>query len=271
MTKISFSKQDPTETSSRLKLLSASKGFVTIWEKGKKDKFRYQVLKFDHDRMELVLESFDQHFNKGSLLLCSFEIRGISFFSEIIFESSISGHVVLQFKNPLYRSERRSNFRLLAYPIYEIWVEFEFENSQNNSNVIDIRNKRSQTTLFKDFLKMLNTESSLPITQKVKIRVQNLSSTGFALDVGPIELGHFKKDMIFEDLNLIFSDEVIQIPKTKIVYVVESVNSEQNSKKFRLGTHFEDLPPSTEEKISAKISKLLRNVDVNKDFENFIK
>jgi hypothetical protein len=272
MTQISFSKQDPTETLSRLKLLVSSKGSLTIWQKGQKNKYNHTALKFEQERMEVVIDSLDLKFPKGSSVLCSFELRGLNYFSEVIFETHPSGNLVLQFKNPLYRSEKRTAYRLMAYPIYEIWAEFEIKTTYVGGKVVELKNKTNETGLFKNFLQIMKDEAPNQSNDKIKIRIQNLSATGFAIHVGSIELEYFKKDAVFEKVKIQFADETIEIPFVKIVYTVALINADKkNERKTKVGIQFENLPPLIDEKISSKINSLLREVDANKDFENFIK
>lgn len=272
MSQTFFSKQDPSEKLSRLSLLGSSRGNVIVWTKGKKDKHQYQVSKFDKDRMEVVLDSKDKQFNAGETVLCTFELRGMNFFSEVIFQESVSGYSVLQFKNILFKSERRSSYRLLTFPIYEVWAEFDLGEAYEGGKVVDLKTRSSQTNLFKNFLKIVGDKAeSTGESNLLSIRVQDLSTTGMALHVGELEAKYFKKDLIFHNVNLRFTDEVMVIPEVKVVYVVDYLSADKNLKKFKLGLHFENLPTTLDDQIGKKINRLLRENDFNKDFENFIK
>lgn len=272
MSQTFFSKQDPVETISRLSLLGSSKGTVTIWLKGKKDKHNCPVLKFDKDRMEIVLDNKGLPFNDGQSVLTTFELRGMTFFSEVTFRESVGGYSVLHFNNTLYKSERRNSYRLLTYPLYEIWAEFDLGAAYEGGKIIDLKSRTNQTNLFKNFLKIVDGgESSDQENEKLRIRVQDLSTTGMALHIGELEAPYFKKDLVFEKVNIRFTDEVITIPKIKIVYMVDYISNDKNLRKYKLGIHFEDLPVSVDDQLGKKINKLLRENDFNKDFENFIK
>jgi hypothetical protein len=270
MSQIFFSKQGPEETVSRLGLLASSRGVVTIWLKGSKDKNHLNVFKFDKERMEIILDSRENFYRDGETVLCTFELRGMSFFSEVIFKESVGGFSVLQFKNTLYKSERRNSYRLLTFPFYEVWAEFDLGQIYEGGKVVDLKSKINQTALFKNFLKLVNSTGAAE-EGKLKIRVQDLSTTGMALHIGELETPFFKKDMIFEKVDISFSDVVIQIPKAKIVYMVDYLSSDKNLKKYKLGIHFEELPKHLDDQIGKKINKLLRENDNNKDFENFVK
>ncbi len=272
MSQIYFSKQNLAETVSRLSLLANSKGEVIIWLKGNKDKYTHKVISFNQDRMELVLEEKDINFSSGQSVLCCFSLRGMDFFSEVIFQKSVSQFCVLQFKNILFKSERRSSFRLLTYPIYEVIAEFDLGLVYKGGKVLDFKTRVSQTGLFKSFLKIMDNQSdNEEAGRTLKIRVQDLSTTGIAVHIGALELEYFKKDHIFENVNIRFSDDVIQISKLKVMYVVDYISGDKSLKMYKVGIHFENLSNSIDDKIGKKINTLLRSNDLNKDFENFIK
>lgn len=271
MSQTFFSKQDPSEKLSRLSLLGSSRGVVTLWIKGKKDKHNYNVFKFDKDRMEIVLDAKDRIFTPGQTVLCTFELRGMNFFSEVIFQESISGFNVLQVKNTLFKSERRSSYRLLTYPLYEVWAEFDLGEVYEGGKVVDMKSRTNQTGLFKNFLQLLDDKNNGDEGNKFKIRVQDLSTTGIALHIGELERKYFEKNFIFQRVKINFTDEFIFIPEVKVVYVVDYISSDKNIKKYKVGLHFPNLPAATDDLIGKKINRLLRENDFNKDFENFIK
>ncbi len=270
MSQIFFSKQDKTETRSRLSLLGQSRGLVTIWTKGSKDKHSYSTLQFDKERMELVLNTSAIHFKQGDLVLCAFDLRGMNFFAECTYQVAIDGHAVLLFKEHIFKSERRTSYRLMTYPLYEVWAVFELPEAYEGGKVVDLKTGSSQTGLFKNFLSIVEGGEAQKDGQ-IKIRIQDLSTTGMALHVGEQEIGYFKKETVFDNAIIRFSDEDIVIPKAKIVYAVDYISQDKNIKKYKLGVHFEELPTSLDEKIGKKINELLRQNDHNKDFENFVK
>ncbi len=263
-----FSQQTPTECVSRLSLLAASNGLVTVWIKGKQEKFTFLAQKFHKERMEIVLDTKKQKFKTDEKVLCTFVLSGMSFFAEVIFQVSISEFCVLKFEKPLYKSERRSSYRLLAYPLYEIWAEFHLDKAFVNGRVIDFKTRINQTALFKSFLEIIGDKNNEGI---LKLRIQDLSVTGMAIHVGPIEVEYFEKDLIFENVSLVFKDQTVTIPRVKIVYVVDYITGEKGLKKYKLGIHFENLPPTIDDVLGKKINELLRENDMNSDFENFIK
>lgn len=251
-------------------MLGSTRGEVTVWIKGNKDKHNYKVFKFDKDRVEIVLDSKEKIFKPGQTVLCTFELSGMNFFSEVVFQESISGFTVLMFKNTLFKSERRSSYRLMTYPLYEVWAEFDLGEVYEGGKVVDLKTGNSQTGLFKNFLQLIDDKSSEEVTN-FKIRVQDLSTTGLSLHVGDLESKYFVKGFNFQNVKLIFKDEIIIVPEATAVYVVNFISPDKNLKKYKVGIHFPNLPTTIDDLIGKKINALLRENDFNKDFENFIK
>jgi hypothetical protein len=273
MSQTFFSKQSPEEKLSRLSLLGSSKSEVLIWIKGKKERSSYNTLKFDKERMEVVLDSREVLFAPGTKVLCTFSLRNMDFFSEVVYQISIDGHGVLQFTDTLFKTEKRSSYRLMTFPIYEVNAEFNLSEVYEGGKVVDIKNRSSQTGLFKSFLKLVETDeaSDAALGSQLKIRVQDLSTTGMSIHVSELESQYFRKDFMFQNVNIIFKDLTIKIPEVKVVYVVDYISNDKNLKKFKIGLHFNNLPVTVDELIGKKINSLLRENDFNKDFENFLK
>jgi hypothetical protein len=175
------------------------------------------------------------------------------------------------FKQHIFKSERRTSYRLMTYPVYEVWAVFDLPEAYEGGKVVDLKTGSNQTGLFKNFLTIVEGGDADDRDGKVRIRIQDLSTTGMALHVGEQEVVYFKKNTVFSDVAIRFSDDEIRVPKAKIMYVVDYISSDKNLKKYKLGVHFEDLPTAIDERIGRKINELLRQNDHNKDFENFVK
>lgn len=272
MSQTFFTKLDQHEKNSRLSLLGSSQGLVTVWIKGQKEKHSIKTSRFDKDHSVLILDTKSDLYPENTHLLCSFELRGMTFFSQIIFQKSAGNYSVLKFSDDLFKSERRSSFRLLTFPLYEVWAEFNLNEVYEGGKVIDLKSKTPSTTtgLFKNFLNLVGSEDESG-NQALRIRVQDLSATGMAIHIGELEAQYFSKDVSFHAVRLKFSDEVINLPEVKVVYLVDYIGSDKNIKKYKAGLTFPNLPVATDDLLSKKITKLLRENDFNKDFENFLK
>ena len=270
MSQTFFSKLTLEEKISRLGLLGSSKGELTLWIKGQSKKTQFAATDFHKDRLEIVLESKERIFPVGTKILCSFELRGMYYFAEVIFQISLGEHSVLQFTDELFKSEKRSSYRLMTFPMYNITADFDLGESYKGGKVVNLKTKTSQTGIFKSFIKMVE-NSEEGSSQNLRLRVQDISTTGMGIHIGELESQYFSKDKVFQNVVLDFQDEKITIPEVKIVYVVEFIPTDKNVKKYKLGINFINLSLILDEKLGGKINKLMRDNSSNKEFEIFVK
>lgn len=270
MSETQFSKLDAFEKSHRLSQLAAAKGKLTIWEKGKLDKFPAQATSYQKDRSELHLETPKPLFADGTGVLLNFNLRGMTFFAKGAMTVTANGEQFITIEGELYKSERRSNYRLLAYPQHAISVELDLGEPLEKADVIDLKSKKSssKTGIFKNFLTLIKEETAN--TNNIRLKLNDLSTSGLSVNVNDLEVGFFKKDKTFSNAKLVFTDETVEIPELKVVYVVDVIGSGL-AKKFKVGIHFEQITPKLEDLLSRKITRLLRDTDFDKDFESFIK
>ncbi|HXH74360.1 MAG TPA: hypothetical protein VNJ08_05315 [Bacteriovoracaceae bacterium] len=275
MSQTFFSKQDVPEKNNRLGQLGNSKTSITIWIKGKKEKHHLPAAMYDKERLELIVDSQEEIFPNGTEILCTFQIRGMTFFSQVIFRKSAGNNSILHFKNDLFKSERRTSYRLLTYPLYNVWADFDLGVKYEGSNVLDMNARAPrtrQTKLFQNFLKLADEQAAEPENlSRIKIRVQDISATGMSIHISDLEAMYFMKDMTYTKVFINFVDEILEIPNVKIVYVVDYISNDKNIKRYKIGCNFTNLGVTVDDLLSKKINKLLRENDFNKDFETFVK
>lgn len=268
----SFTTLSTNEKKSKLRQLASQKSTCTLWIKGQKDRSTFKVKDYDKDQQQLAFHPEAMMLAGGAELLGSFELNGVGFFFKTKVLSQSKDALVLDAAGEFFKSERRQNFRLMAYPIYDITARFKLSESYVGGKVVDIRNRSGQTGLFRSFLKLVDPSASDSLGETLRFKVQDLSVTGLSLFVGEIELPYFKTGDVFEALELSVQGELIAIPKARIVYVVDQIgHGEKGAKKYKIGVHFEDLPIETDQRLAGKINELLRQIDSNNEFEDFLK
>ena len=270
MSDTQFSKLDAFEKSHRLSQLAGAKGKLTIWEKGKLDKHTVHVTTYQKERFELQMDTPQTLFPNGTGVLINFNLRGMTFFAKGSMLVTPKGDQFIVIEDELYKSERRSNYRMLAYPQHDISLELDLGEPAPKADVISLKSKQStsKTGIFKNFLTLIKEETAN--TNNMRIKLNDLSTSGLSINVNDVEVNFFKKDAIFNDVKLIFSDETLDIPELKVMYIVDVIGSGL-TKKFKVGIHFENITPKLEDHLSRKINRLLRDSDFDKDFESFIK
>lgn len=272
MSKDIFSILTNSEAKSKLSMLDNSQGNVTVWKKGQKEKFKYNVTNFDRTSMQLYLNAVKIDFNLGESVLCSFTLKGLNFFAEVVYQQSSDDNIFLKFNKELYKTERRNSFRLLTFSHFDIWAEFRPESMVEGENIIEFKTRIGHTELFKRYLRLVDNQGKDGEDDfKIKIRVVDISATGMALQIGHLEEEYFKKDMVYENVEIIFAKDVVKIPRLKIVYIVDYINSNSGFRTYKVGIHFENLPTVIDNKLGSIINNLLRDQDFGKDFEQLIK
>ena len=271
-TRTSFTSLNRAEKQSKLWQLSQSTKLCTLWVKGSKNKLNHRVFLYDKENDLLSLFAEDSSLQIGQEVLGTYDLKGVSFFFKAKIEKAIEDKLTLSFIGEFFKSERRNNFRLLAYPIYSIYCLFDLPQEYLGGSVIDFKSKMSQTGLFKSFLKLVESDPQKDDLKKVKIRVQDISVTGLSLYIGDAELDWFKAGEILSPIILQFNDLEIEVKTPRIVYIVDYVgHSEKGLKKYKVGVKFENVNEEFDMILSKKINSLLREIDANADFEDFLK
>lgn len=273
MSQTFFSKLDLYEKNNRLSQIGNSRGEVLVWEKGSKEKKKLSAIAFDKDQQNLVFDTKLDVFKPGTKVLCSFELRGMVFFSECIFRKSVGNDAVLEIHDFLFKAEKRSSYRLLTFPIHEVWVELDLSEVYEGGNVVNIKSKSSETALFKNFLNIVKVDKSNEDLTKgiLRMRVQDISATGLALHIGELETKYFPKDHSFKNVRISFIDQEFIIPEVNVVYVVDYISADKNLRKYKVGMHFSKNSNDLDTAIGKKINQVIREADSAKDFEKLLK
>ncbi len=271
---VHFKQLNASEKKSKLSLLvKSSSRKLLIWEKGSKSKTT--CIPTDY------LDNKDQIFIKEMLSedvlekehLFSFEIHGLHFFGKCIPKRFGKQQFYIEVDEEIFKSERRSNFRLLTYPHQEVYVSiFIGKEKIEESNLVNINTRLSQTGLFKNFLDLVDgeEESSVTLEGYLEFRVLDISVTGLAFQYGEIESSFFPSfPMDIGKIYVRFNDETIVVDKAKLLYRLDMVAANQKSKLYKAGVEFQDIDINLDEKLSKIINKTLRSLEA--EFEDFLK
>lgn len=266
-----FSPLNVAEKRSKLRQLDQIKGQLTLWRKGEKTRLIHRVKSFNRESDELVVHLETLRPKAGELILASFDLNGVSYFFKASVARFLADEITLQCTDEFYKSERRQNVRVLTFPVFDLNGFFTIPVSYEDGKILNISRRPSQTGIFKSFLKLVDAGDAGD-DSKLKLRLQDLSSTGMSVFVGPAELDWFKAGEELRDTEIHFVDEVLRFPKIKIVYVVDHIgHASRKQKQYKVGLRFDEMPQSLAESLNGKIATMLRTLDLNKDFEDFLK
>jgi len=271
-TRTVFTSLSPAEKQSKLWQFSQTSLSCTLWTKGSKKKISYKVHAYQREDDTLALFAEDSSLVLNQEVLGTFDLKGVSFFFKAKIEKAFEDKILLSFMGDFYKSERRNNFRLLAYPIYSIYCLFDLPKEYVGGSVIDFKSKMSQTGLFKSFLKLVENDPQSQDLKKIKLRVQDISATGLSMFVGEEELEWIKAGELLNPMYIQFLDLELEVKKPRVVYVVDYLgHSDKGLKKYKVGVKFEGVDENFDRTLSQKINSLLREIDANTDFEDFLK
>lgn len=271
-TRTSFTSLNLAEKQSKLWQLSQSSKLCTLWLRGSKSKMNYRVHQYSREDDSLLLFLEDSSLQINQEVLGTFDLKGVSFFFKAKVDKAVEDKISLVLTGEFYKSERRNNFRLLAYPIYSIYCLFDLPQGYQGGSVIDFKSKMSQTGLFKSFLKLVDNDPQQDDLKKIRLRVQDISVTGLSLSIGQAELEWLKAGELLSPITIQFLDLELEVKLPRIVYVVDYVgHSEKGLKRYKVGIKFEGLSEEFDMILSKKINSLLREIDANADFEDFLK
>lgn len=269
-----FTLLNAAERRSKIRQLSQAKGEIALWEKGSDEKLSFRVKRLNNESSAIILHSEGAPQQSGRHMLAKFEVHGVSFFFEgktVTSESDDEWGIVPSEK--FFKAERRKNFRLLAYPAHEMHASFVLPVSYEGGKIVDIKRRPGQTGLFKSFLKLVGQTSIVENREEpiLRMRIRDLSITGFSIHIGQAELEWFETGVEWKDLEIDFSDEVIVVPLSKIVYVVDQIgSSSQAPRTYKVGFRFESPSTELQETISRKVGVLLGPEEIKQDFEEFL-
>lgn len=269
--RVYFQELTEKEKVSKLSLLARSGVEVTVWEKGQARKEKFQPQEFNFEQLRLVCFSTSGASFAGKKVLYSFEINGLPFFGKGELKDLGKTTRSLDCQESLYKSERRTTFRLLTFPHHKVFLQLKVDQEElKQSNVIGIGSGLSQTGLFKNFLRLIGEKSeNAPREGYARFRALDLSVTGAAFQVGELEANFFSKGAKTGRLFLEFYGKQEIIPNGEIVYNVELLQKNKSARVYKIGVRFEGVDLNLDQALGRLINSALR--DFESEFEDYIK
>ncbi len=221
-----FQQLTEKEKLSKLTQAGRSESLLTIWTKGASQKSRISCEEFLAKDLRLICSGLSAKNLLGQTVLYTFDLNGLSFFGVGDLKELSKGRVALETNDKLFKSERRSSFRLLTFPHHQAYMHLPVNDEDVQSgNVYGIKSGMSETGLFKSFLNLIKSEEERgQLDGHSAFRALDLSATGVAIKVGAVEEGLFEKERVIGPLALELNDEVVEIPEAQVVYKVDLVS-----------------------------------------------
>lgn len=270
-TNIHFTKQTDAEKKSKLTQAKNNRLPIVVWEKGTKTRDTFELIDFNSEKFEIIIKPVSSTNLTNKNVLYNFEINGLAYFGSSKLNHLNGSNYVIDCRGDLFKGERRKNFRMLTYPHHQIYIIFEVDERYKGSNVISIVTGFTQTSLFKNFLKMVGEKKEADPESELSLRVMDLSRSGVSFNVSEIERNIFAKGKIINKLRLRFPDEEINIPAGRVVYHFDYFSHDKNTRAYKIGLEFINADINLDNRIGRKINDLLRDSEDKESFEDFIK
>lgn len=275
---IHFSPLDELETLGKYRLSVKEPSVFKCWTKGDSARHQFVVTYLYENKLliELKAQGPIPPTFRGNVLF-SFEVGGVQFFSTGTLVTDTRKDVFsLNLPKTVFKCERRTNYRLGVYPNKDVRCYFDLKKMKRlkGGTVVSLQKKdEKQDEVLDSFANLVKTVNGVGANQYVMcLRVEDVSVSGLALHVGILESDYFEKGHEIEKFLFIFDKKQYEIPKAKVAYMIDHKDPKKAGvKMFKVGLQFSGLTEAMDADLSAQIAKELRNVDLGKDFEDFIK
>lgn len=277
--KVNFTPLTIDEIQKKIDYLSKNKVGLIIWEKGSAEKEEIFV---SHFNPELNRASFiNNHktksvFHKKNVLI-NFKIKGLNFFGhgEVSYDSSLNTNI-LNLKDKFYKCERRRNFRLHTYLVHEVTALFKIDENfeeEERAVLLDFASQlKDNKDIFDQFVSLIPTGEPATNESQAVFRVYDISVSGIAIIAGKLEGQYFSKDKELKNLEVTFNGQTFLVPESKVVYIINhNQTHKEDVEQFKVGIHFNDLPESVDSELGKIINNNLKESDIKRVFEDFLK
>lgn len=269
--KVHFTKIRTDEALKRVNSLKEQNGDIIVWLKGRAIRETYTISEVYKENRIKIYPKTTSHLADNNVLI-KFSIAGQNYFTTADFKKDPeSGFFILHFNDDFYKSERRSSYRLLVYPTYDVKIYFLVQDNYEGSNIVDINTGQSETGIFKSFLKIMGQDEAQG-SNEIYYRVQDLSTSGVSFVIGGIDGKYFKEGEQLHDFKIIFDGEEFIVSGARVVYVIDYIQmNKKGLKQFKVGLEFDSLSTTMDSQLGKKIADVLRKNEANEEFEDFIK
>lgn len=267
---VHFRKVDESQKKNKLLVIKSNNIQITTWIKGQDYREEFVVNHVNLEKLIIELTSTEKSKLIDNEVLFSFEIQGMNYFGKSLLKNISDNKYNIDFNGDLFKSERRSSYRLLTYPTYKIFANFQTNKKYQGSNIVNLKTGQSETGLFRNFLKLLSSNVSSN-DGDINVRVQDISVSGISLNIGEYEKDYLNKDDIIDNLKIDFLGEEFVIPTSKVIYKIDLIDGKSNTKMYKVGIEFQELPMEVDNLLGIQLNRVLRENEENLDFEDFIK
>lgn len=277
-----FLKLSLDEVSVKLGVLEKQKEVIKIWVRGEEAEL-YRVSDFfifkspENRKAYLSLfsegkESDDAYLGKKIFL--TFNVKDVDYFAEgMVSYDEVHESLVVELDKDFYRSEKRSNERLLTYPHHQVYVYFKIQDEKDESNVIEL--KREEDKLYLDYKQRQKKELKEKLKEKVSdiddligFRVLDISRSGVAFLIGEEEGKYFTGKSKYS-FYVLFDGDLFVVKGADLVYKVDYVGGKEGKKRYKVGLTFKPVANLTHY-VTELLKEGVESDTIKREFEDFV-
>lgn len=271
----------PEDVLQRLSNHAQDRGDIRIWSKGNDPIWASLVgaSKKDNIVLEVKAEEISKAYVNRQLLMNA-TVKGVDYFTKGVVISAKEGVFELALSENVFKLEKRTSERLLAFPHHQIYAYFKFATpSATEENVLSLsRFKEENKKIYEKFQSLKNQKEIEGIDELEEFRPDDL--VGFrALDLslnGVSFLANEKEADFFSDKNkevdfaILVDGKPYRLNRARVVYKVDFLNPRAGSvSMFKIGLQFDDNP-----KFKSDLKGLIENYDnleeLQREFEEYL-
>lgn len=277
-----FLKLTLDELSVKLGFLAKQKEVIKIWVKGE-DTELYRVSDFfifkSIECRKAYLSFFSEgkesdDFFLGKKIFLTFNIKDVDYFAEgIVSFDEVHDFLVVELDKDFYRSEKRTNERLLTFPHHQVYVYFKIQDEKDESNVIEL--KREEDKLYLDYKQKQKTELKEKLKEKVSdiddligFRVLDISRSGVAFLIGEEE-GKFFIGKNKYNFYVLFDGDLFVVKGGDLVYKVDYVGGNEGKKRYKVGLTFKPVA-NLAQYVTELLKEGVESDTIKQKFEDFV-
>jgi len=255
---------------------------LKCWEK-KTDAIDLTIRSVDKrdDHILLVMNegNLTSRFSSNTIML-NFKVNGVDYLTTASLADGEDADRGLIINQQIFKAEKRTSERLLAFPHHQIYVYFKFElDVKSESNIISLNKYREENEKMFQRFSELKAKQELENIDELKdftgdklmgFRALDLSLNGVSFLANEGEANFFIDRNKAHDLVVLVNGVSYRLHKAKLVYKVDYLNPRANSvSMYKIGFQFDD---NKEFKLSLK--GLIENFDnteeLKSEFELFL-
>ena len=249
---------------------------IRVWSRGEEPVLAFvrgyekQVITLDISTSLIESHQFEER------VFVNFSYNGVDFFAKGDLVSDENGKVIISLGDEVFKSEKRSNERLLTFPHHQVYAYFKVYSDENSSNIISLNRfneapSGALDTFVSERMKNIVSDDD-GVSELMGFRILDISSNGLSFCANNRETGYFVglEDEGEVEFTLMFEEKPYSLKCAEIVYIVDYVNTRASKVPMKkIGLHFKE-----NENLKNNLSSFMDSSgvfrEVDKNIESFL-